>query len=63
MNVLSYLQAWLIRTKIFSEAKSFSMFGNVFLTFVTNIIDGLVRVSVGLEHVDNIIQDLEQALN
>lgn len=30
---------------------------------VTNITDGLVRVSVGLEHVDDIIQDLEQALN
>ncbi len=28
-----------------------------------NITDGLVRVSVGLEHVDDIIQDLEQALN
>ena len=27
------------------------------------IIDGLVRVSVGLEHVDDIINDLEQALN
>lgn len=30
---------------------------------VTNITDGLVRVSVGLEHVDDIILDLEQALN
>ena len=30
---------------------------------VVNITDGLVRVSVGLEHVDDIIQDLEQALN
>jgi len=28
-----------------------------------NITDGLVRVSVGLEHVDDIIADLEQALN
>jgi O-succinylhomoserine sulfhydrylase len=28
-----------------------------------SITDGLVRVSVGLEHVDDIIQDLEQALN
>ncbi|WNH13594.1 trans-sulfuration enzyme family protein [Thalassobellus suaedae] len=28
-----------------------------------NITDGLVRVSVGLEHVDDIIQDLEQALS
>jgi len=28
-----------------------------------NITDGLVRVSVGLEHVDDIISDLEQALN
>ncbi|MCF7567130.1 aminotransferase class I/II-fold pyridoxal phosphate-dependent enzyme [Sabulilitoribacter arenilitoris] len=30
---------------------------------VTNITDGLVRVSVGLEHVDDIIADLEQALS
>ncbi|MDP5157295.1 MAG: aminotransferase class I/II-fold pyridoxal phosphate-dependent enzyme [Flaviramulus sp.] len=30
---------------------------------VVNITDGLVRVSVGLEHVDDIISDLEQALN
>ncbi|MFV9552209.1 trans-sulfuration enzyme family protein [Algibacter sp. PT7-4] len=30
---------------------------------VVNITDGLVRVSVGLEHVDDIIADLEQALN
>ncbi len=30
---------------------------------VVNITDGLVRVSVGLEHADDIIQDLEQALN
>ena len=30
---------------------------------VVNITDGLVRVSVGLEHVDDIIEDLEQALN
>lgn len=30
---------------------------------VVNITDGLVRVSVGLEHVDDIIGDLEQALN
>lgn len=29
---------------------------------VTSITDGLVRVSVGLEHVDDIIADLEQAL-
>ncbi len=29
---------------------------------VVNITDGLVRVSVGLEHVDDIITDLEQAL-
>ena len=29
---------------------------------VVNITDGLVRVSVGLEHVDDIIGDLEQAL-
>ena len=29
---------------------------------VTNITDGLVRVSVGLEHVDDIITDLRQAL-
>ena len=28
-----------------------------------SITDGLVRVSVGLEHTDDIIQDLEQALN
>ncbi|MFH4968666.1 aminotransferase class I/II-fold pyridoxal phosphate-dependent enzyme [Gaetbulibacter sp. M240] len=28
-----------------------------------NITDGLVRISVGLEHVDDIIIDLEQALN
>tara|TARA_R110002050_G_scaffold94765_3_gene197297 strand:+ start:29297 stop:30472 length:1176 start_codon:yes stop_codon:yes gene_type:complete len=28
-----------------------------------NITDGLVRVSVGLEHVDDIIEDLEQALS
>lgn len=28
-----------------------------------SITDGLVRISVGLEHVDDIIQDLEQALN
>lgn len=28
-----------------------------------NITDGLVRVSVGLEHVDDVIADLEQALN
>jgi O-succinylhomoserine sulfhydrylase len=28
-----------------------------------SITDGLVRVSVGLEHVDDIIQDLEQSLN
>lgn len=28
-----------------------------------SITDGLVRVSVGLEHVDDIIKDLEQALN
>lgn len=28
-----------------------------------NITDGLVRISVGLEHVDDIIADLEQALN
>lgn len=28
-----------------------------------NITDGLVRISVGLEHVDDIILDLEQALN
>jgi O-succinylhomoserine sulfhydrylase len=28
-----------------------------------SITDGLVRVSVGLEHVDDIIQDLKQALN
>jgi methionine-gamma-lyase len=27
-----------------------------------NIADGLVRLSVGLEHVDDIICDLEQAL-
>ena len=31
--------------------------------FEVNITDGLVRVSVGLEHVDDIIADLEQALN
>jgi O-succinylhomoserine sulfhydrylase len=30
---------------------------------VVNITDGLVRVSVGLEHVDDIIGDLKQALN
>jgi O-succinylhomoserine sulfhydrylase len=30
---------------------------------VVNITDGLVRVSVGLEHVDDIIEDLRQALN
>jgi O-succinylhomoserine sulfhydrylase len=30
---------------------------------VVNITDGLVRVSVGLEHVDDIIEDLKQALN
>ncbi len=30
---------------------------------VVNITDGLVRVSVGLEHVDDIIRDLEEALN
>ena len=30
---------------------------------VVNITDGLVRVSVGLEHTDDIIQDLEQALS
>ena len=28
-----------------------------------SITDGLVRVSVGLEHVDDIIYDLKQALN
>ena len=28
-----------------------------------SITDGLVRISVGLEHVDDIIKDLEQALN
>lgn len=27
------------------------------------ITDGLVRISVGLEHVDDVISDLEQALN
>jgi O-succinylhomoserine sulfhydrylase len=27
------------------------------------ITDGMVRVSVGLEHIDNIIQDIAQALN
>lgn len=27
-----------------------------------NITDGMVRVSVGLEHVDDIIQDIDQAL-
>ncbi|WP_298237455.1 aminotransferase class I/II-fold pyridoxal phosphate-dependent enzyme [uncultured Algibacter sp.] len=30
---------------------------------VVNITDGLVRISVGLEHVDDIIADLKQALN
>src|SRR5690606_12638420 len=30
---------------------------------VVSITDGLVRVSVGLEHVNDIISDLEQALN
>ncbi len=30
---------------------------------VVNISDGLVRVSVGLEHADDIIQDLDSALN
>lgn len=29
---------------------------------IVNITDGLVRISVGLEHVDDIIQDLQQAL-
>ena len=29
---------------------------------LVNITDGLVRVSVGLEHVGDIISDLEQAL-
>ena len=28
-----------------------------------SITDGLVRISVGLEHIDDIIKDLEQALN
>jgi O-succinylhomoserine sulfhydrylase len=28
-----------------------------------NITDGLVRISVGLEHPDDIIQDLKQALD
>jgi O-succinylhomoserine sulfhydrylase len=27
------------------------------------ITDGLVRVSVGLEHIDDILSDLDQALN
>ncbi len=30
---------------------------------VVNITDGLVRVSVGLEHVNDVIEDLKQALN
>lgn len=30
---------------------------------IVNITDGLVRISVGLEHVNDIINDLEQALN
>lgn len=28
-----------------------------------NITDGLVRVSVGLEHIDDVIEDIEQAIN
>jgi cystathionine beta-lyase/cystathionine gamma-synthase len=28
-----------------------------------NITDGLIRISVGLEHPDDIIQDLKQALD
>jgi len=29
---------------------------------VVGITEGLVRVSVGLEHIDDIIEDIEQAL-
>ncbi|MGB1992469.1 MAG: PLP-dependent transferase, partial [Flavobacteriaceae bacterium] len=28
-----------------------------------DISDGLIRVSVGLEHIDDIIEDIDQALN